>query len=116
MNLGFQVSLSHAAPNTLKTNAPNTVLWDVIRTWTYECNPSLDATLREPARLLISKPRENWTPNIKFNVRLDANPMSREAGILRYQQNLSFGPGVRSTFSVGEKTQKKRKRKHSVVE
>ena len=104
MNLSYEVSLSHTGPNTLKTNAPNGVIWDVIRAWAYECNPSPASTLHNPspALTLLSKPRETWTPNINFHIREDANPLSRESGILRYQMNpnKNFGPGIRSTCNL----------------
>ncbi|ODN05503.1 putative tRNA (guanine(26)-N(2))-dimethyltransferase, partial [Orchesella cincta] len=39
MNLGYQVSLTHAEPNTIKTNIPNRTLWDILRAWRLQTNP-----------------------------------------------------------------------------
>lgn len=111
INLGYEVSNSHTGPNTLKTNAPNSVLWDVIRAWAFERNPVPESSLPDPspARILLSKPRDTWTSNIKFDVREDANPPSRETRVLRYQQNRNknFGPGIRSKFNVSSLLEKR---------
>jgi tRNA G26 N,N-dimethylase Trm1 len=33
IRLGYKVSASHAARGSLKTNAPASVVWDVMRAW-----------------------------------------------------------------------------------
>lgn len=33
LHAGYQVSLSHACKNTIKTDAPATVIWDIMRCW-----------------------------------------------------------------------------------
>lgn len=33
LNAGYKVSISHANPMSIKTNAPNDVIWDIIRAW-----------------------------------------------------------------------------------
>lgn len=33
LNAGYQVSLSHVCPKSIKTNAPASVIWDIMREW-----------------------------------------------------------------------------------
>ena len=33
LNAGYEVSYSHANKNSIKTNAPNEVIWDIVRAW-----------------------------------------------------------------------------------
>ena len=33
MNLGYRVSISHSRPTAVKTDAPHSVVWDVMRCW-----------------------------------------------------------------------------------
>ncbi|CAG0896765.1 unnamed protein product [Darwinula stevensoni] len=99
MNAGFEVSLSHACKNSIKTNAPETFLWDVMRTWEkkYPCKrENLDT--RSPAMVILSKEPE---AKVDFTVRKDANPASREQGLLRFQKNPlpNWGPKSRAQMS-----------------
>lgn len=33
MEQGYRVSISHTSANAVKTDAPNSVLWDIMRSW-----------------------------------------------------------------------------------
>lgn len=33
LNAGYKVSYSHANKNSIKTDAPNSVIWDIVRAW-----------------------------------------------------------------------------------
>lgn len=33
MEQGYRVSISHTSANAIKTDAPNSVLWDIMRSW-----------------------------------------------------------------------------------
>lgn len=33
LNANYQVSYSHCSKNSLKTNAPNEVIWDILKRW-----------------------------------------------------------------------------------
>ena len=37
MEQGYRVSISHTHANAIKTDAPNSVLWDIMRCWVGVC-------------------------------------------------------------------------------
>lgn len=45
VNAGYRVSASHKAPQAIKTDAPNRVIWDILRSWCKE-NPPPERTKR----------------------------------------------------------------------
>jgi tRNA (guanine26-N2/guanine27-N2)-dimethyltransferase len=90
------VSFSHCNKLSLKTDAPASVVWDIMRAWEKE-NPARRDRFAEnsvPANILSKEPsiKIDFTPNPA------ANPPSREAGLTRYQVNpaANWGPGARS--------------------
>uniref|UniRef100_H0XN43 tRNA (guanine(26)-N(2))-dimethyltransferase n=1 Tax=Otolemur garnettii TaxID=30611 RepID=H0XN43_OTOGA len=96
LHAGFRVSLSHACKNAVKTDAPASALWDIMRCWEKEC-PVKRERLSEtsPAfRILSVKPRLQ----ANFTVREDANPSSRQRGLKRFQANpeANWGPRPRA--------------------
>ncbi|XP_059480282.1 tRNA (guanine(26)-N(2))-dimethyltransferase [Neocloeon triangulifer] len=108
LNAGYKVSYSHCSRYSLKTDAPASVVWDVMRAWDKEKPARRDKFSANSAPLAIlskeSKIKVDFTPNPK------ANPPSREAGLIRFQHNPSafWGPGARSHARVlGEDTQAK---------
>eukprot|EP00581_Thalassiosira_minuscula_P011742 CAMPEP_0183718872 /NCGR_PEP_ID=MMETSP0737-20130205/12014_1 /TAXON_ID=385413 /ORGANISM="Thalassiosira miniscula, Strain CCMP1093" /LENGTH=723 /DNA_ID=CAMNT_0025948515 /DNA_START=131 /DNA_END=2302 /DNA_ORIENTATION=- len=40
INAGYRVSAYHKEPNAIKTNAPNSVVWDIVRAWCKEHPPA----------------------------------------------------------------------------
>ncbi|KAF0886686.1 TRM1 dimethyltransferase, partial [Crocuta crocuta] len=96
LHAGFRVSLSHACKNAVKTDAPSSALWDIMRCWEKEC-PVKRERLSEasPAfRILSVEPRLQ----ANFTVRDDANPSSRQRGLKRFQANpeANWGPRPRA--------------------
>ncbi|XP_038284355.1 tRNA (guanine(26)-N(2))-dimethyltransferase isoform X1 [Canis lupus familiaris] len=96
LHAGFQVSLSHACKNAVKTDAPSSALWDIMRCWEKEC-PVKRERLSEtsPAfRILSVEPRLQ----ANFTIRDDANPSSRQRGLKRFQANpeANWGPRPRA--------------------
>ncbi|XP_049495908.1 tRNA (guanine(26)-N(2))-dimethyltransferase isoform X3 [Panthera uncia] len=96
LHAGFRVSLSHACKNAVKTDAPSSALWDIMRCWEKEC-PVKRERLSEasPAfRILSVEPRLQ----ANFAVRDDANPSSRQRGLKRFQANpeANWGPRPRA--------------------
>ncbi|GBP29771.1 Probable tRNA [Eumeta japonica] len=91
MNGGYKVSYSHAAKNSVKTNAPGHFIWDIVRTWekTHPIKPNKSI--------------------VDLTERPDANPISRRDGRLRFQFNpLPFwGPGTKASTRVGEEKMSK---------
>ncbi|XP_044514381.1 tRNA (guanine(26)-N(2))-dimethyltransferase isoform X2 [Gracilinanus agilis] len=111
LHAGFRVSLSHACKNAVKTDAPPSELWDIMRCWEKE-NPVKRERLSEtsPAfRILQLEPRLQ----ANFSIRDDANPSSRQQGLQRFQANpeANWGPkararsGGKATLELAEKRQ-----------
>ncbi|XP_006918808.1 tRNA (guanine(26)-N(2))-dimethyltransferase isoform X1 [Pteropus alecto] len=96
LHAGFRVSLSHACKNAVKTDAPASALWDIMRCWEKGC-PVKRERLSEtsPAfRILSLEPRLQ----ANFTIRDDANPSSRQRGLKRFQANpeANWGPRPRA--------------------
>merc|ERR1712012_922548 len=74
LNAGYQVTSSHASKNSVKTNAPAEVIWDILRCWAQE-NPVNKKWMIEGSttKNILDKP-----PQIKasFELHKDANPKS----------------------------------------
>ncbi|XP_025059652.1 tRNA (guanine(26)-N(2))-dimethyltransferase isoform X5 [Alligator sinensis] len=101
LHAGYQVSLSHACKNTIKTDAPATVIWDIMRCWE-KLHPVKRERLSETspaARILAVEP----TLKASFTVREDANPKSRRRGLKRFQENpeANWGPKARAKAGGG---------------
>ncbi|RKP07000.1 N2,N2-dimethylguanosine tRNA methyltransferase [Thamnocephalis sphaerospora] len=96
LNLGYKVSGSHAARGSLKTNAPTSVVWDVMRTW-IKSHPVVEKNIKPTApaaRLLAVEP----SAQVDFTVHPKANPDSRKHKLVRYQENPEkyWGPKARA--------------------
>lgn len=105
LHAGFRVSLSHACKNAVKTDAPASALWDIMRCWEKEC-PVKRERLSEtsPAfRILSVEPRLK----ANFTVRDDANPSSRQRGLKRFQANPEANWGPRPRARPGGKAESK---------
>uniref|UniRef100_A0A8D2DF84 tRNA (guanine(26)-N(2))-dimethyltransferase n=1 Tax=Sciurus vulgaris TaxID=55149 RepID=A0A8D2DF84_SCIVU len=101
LHAGFRVSLSHACKNAVKTDAPSSALWDIMRCWEKEC-PVKRERLSEtsPAfRILSVEPRLQ----ANFTIREDANPSSRQRGLKRFQANPEANWGPRPRARPGAK-------------
>ncbi|XP_053868607.1 tRNA (guanine(26)-N(2))-dimethyltransferase [Malaclemys terrapin pileata] len=111
LHAGYRVSLSHACKNAIKTDAPPSVLWDIMRCW-----ERLHPVKRE--RLLDTSPAFHIlsvepTLQASFTVREDANPKSRKQGLKRFQENPEayWGPKARAKAGGGISTSLQDKRK-----
>ncbi|KAL7718494.1 tRNA (guanine(26)-N(2))-dimethyltransferase [Entamoeba marina] len=96
-SVGYDVSLSHTYPNSIKTNAPQEVVWDLFRSFN-EQNPSkisetttaykmlkaerktiFDLTKfkkikeKRPNPIFVEKPSKNWGPGCKKKKTLTQN-------------------------------------------
>uniref|UniRef100_A0A8D9F0Z2 tRNA (guanine(26)-N(2))-dimethyltransferase n=1 Tax=Cacopsylla melanoneura TaxID=428564 RepID=A0A8D9F0Z2_9HEMI len=95
----YKVSLSHCAKNSFKTNAPMSVVWDILRCWV-KLHPIAEKRLEDTTvRNLLSKP-----PAFEANFAYHPESISDSAGLLRYQQNPApyWGPGRKSTTNIGD--------------
>ncbi|XP_050420998.1 probable tRNA (guanine(26)-N(2))-dimethyltransferase [Adelges cooleyi] len=94
VNAGYRVSSSHCAPNSVKTDAPQTVVWDVVRTWV-KTHPVSEKRLQDSvaARIILEK---EPTAEIVFDRNYNIVPKSLQ-GLVRYQQNPApyWGPGTK---------------------
>ncbi|XP_030052796.1 tRNA (guanine(26)-N(2))-dimethyltransferase isoform X2 [Microcaecilia unicolor] len=104
LHAGHRVSLSHACKSAIKTDAPPSVIWDIMRSWEKK-NPVKKERLSasSPAfHILSTEPRLQAC----FEVREDANPKSRKQGLKRFQQNpeANWGPKARAKAGGGIST------------
>lgn len=100
LNAGYKFSLSHANRFGLKTDAPISFLWDMLRTMGRKNleNPLRNLAEASPGWKIMSK--EPGT-EINFEPHKDANPLSREKHLTRFQVNPSanWGPKAKSKIS-----------------
>jgi tRNA (guanine26-N2/guanine27-N2)-dimethyltransferase len=98
MEQGYRISISHTHANALKTDAPNSVLWDIMRCWVKMKPVKVKPT--SPAAVILSK-----EPKIEasFSVRKDANPPSRIQKLARFPENPepNWGPKARAKRKAG---------------
>jgi tRNA (guanine26-N2/guanine27-N2)-dimethyltransferase len=125
INAGYRVSGYHKEPQAIKTDAPNAVLWDILRTWhvhVYSKEGEKEAGKRKDpadgsvAHQILSKPVA--TPNISFST----PPPSRRPGdgsslpsssdqqrrFARFPMNPQphWGPKARASSSSGNRKRK----------
>ncbi|KAL8211723.1 UNVERIFIED_CONTAM: tRNA methyltransferase 1 [Gekko kuhli] len=111
LHAGYRVSLSHACKNAIKTDAPSSVIWDIMRCWE-KLNPVKRERLSEncPAACILSvEPKLQ----VSFTVRVDANPNSRKQGLKRFQLNPepNWGPKARAKAGGGISSSLQEKRR-----
>jgi tRNA (guanine26-N2/guanine27-N2)-dimethyltransferase len=96
---GYQVSYSHACKNSLKTDAPMTLLWDILRFWA-KTHPVSASRFHEGSALKAILSKE---PSKEYKIdelHPEANPKSRKDALARFPENPAafWGPGTRSTL------------------
>ncbi|ESN93195.1 hypothetical protein HELRODRAFT_157901 [Helobdella robusta] len=96
LNSGFSVSLSHAEKNSLKTNAPMAIIWDILRCWVKN-NPINQKRCPEGS-VVHNILAHEITFVADFTLHPKANPPSRSNGLLRWQVNPEkyWGPKPRA--------------------
>nr|KAF6402798.1 tRNA methyltransferase 1 [Rousettus aegyptiacus] len=94
LHAGFRVSLSHACKNAVKTDAPASALWDIMRCWGCPVKRERLSETSPAFRILSVEPRLQAS----FTIRDDANPSSRQRGLKRFQANpeANWGPRPRA--------------------
>jgi len=100
LNAGYQFSLSHANRSGLKTTAPLSFLWDMLRTQAKEegREPTKNLHPDSPGYKIMSK---EATAKVDFTLHPEANPESREKNLKRFQINpeANWGPKARARTS-----------------
>ncbi|GIX70473.1 hypothetical protein CDAR_280601 [Caerostris darwini] len=115
LNAGYQVSISHALPTSLKTDAPPEIIWDIMRAWA-NLYPGKKTFELEPSKTIMSK---KSSIEVSFELHPNAEPQSRCNNLLRFQINPTpnWGPKCRATTSVNhDKLQQRQKRKSKLKE
>ncbi|CAI4222927.1 unnamed protein product [Auanema sp. JU1783] len=100
LNAGYQVSGSHCNPRALKTTAPPSFLWDIIRTVAVEGNVNnnkLDE--KAPGRRILEK---QITNKIDFTLHPLATNQTKSDQMIRFQCNKgkNWGPRQKAKGSV----------------
>jgi len=93
LNAGYRVSVSHANQDAVKTNAPPSVVWDIMRSWVKK-NPVKAHNEQSPGyQILLKEP----SFEADFSQHKDANPASRAKGISRFPElPPNWGPKSRA--------------------
>lgn len=110
LNGGFRVSCSHACKNSIKTDAPNDFLWDVMRKWAETHPPRLEKQKdNDPGKKILETP---CSLEISFAIHEGAVPLSKEKKMVRYQLNPepNWGPKSRPGNDVPKKIKNQNKR------
>lgn len=96
---GYEVSYSHACKSSIKTNAPNRVIWDILRCWA-KIHPVNEKRIIDgtPLKKILSV---GCDVSYELNeTHPEANPYSRRNLLTRFQINPTahWGPGTRATI------------------
>ncbi|XP_055595180.1 tRNA (guanine(26)-N(2))-dimethyltransferase [Uranotaenia lowii] len=98
---GYRVSYSHANRLSVKTDAPVSVLWDILRCWAKTHPVKKERFVKgTPTEVLHSKePAQEYDV---ITIVKDAQPVSKKKSMTRFQQNPTphWGPGTRDTLMV----------------
>ncbi|ORZ33945.1 N2,N2-dimethylguanosine tRNA methyltransferase-domain-containing protein [Catenaria anguillulae PL171] len=94
LNAGHQFSISHASPTSVKTDAPSSVVWDIIRAHARRTNAK-EQPEGSVARAIMSK-ESGITVDFKYHKK--CNPPSRKIKLVRFQENPTkhWGPKARA--------------------
>ncbi|XP_030380509.1 probable tRNA (guanine(26)-N(2))-dimethyltransferase [Scaptodrosophila lebanonensis] len=103
LHAGYRVSYSHASKNSLKTDAPPAVLWDILRCWNKRHPVRAERMIEgTPLQAILAKP---CSADYEFDkLHEAANPSSRKQALSRFQENPTphWGPGTRATIMIGD--------------
>jgi len=102
LNAGYRVSLTHANKHGIKTDAPASFLWSMMRAWAKKIGKEKNNLHEGSAgRAIMSKQDEN-DEKVSFEDHPAANPDSRKQNLKRFQMNpeRNWGPKMRSKTST----------------
>lgn len=99
LHAGYEVSYSHACKNSIKTNAPPEVLWDILRCWAKRHPVKPERLVDGSATKAILEQVVEKEYNLD-DIHPNANPKSRKEALARYPENPAahWGPGTRATL------------------
>ncbi|KAL1405404.1 RNA methyltransferase tRNA(m5U54)methyltransferase [Vanrija albida] len=96
LNAGYKVSRSHAAPGSVKTNAPRGFVCDIVREHVKTHPVRMDKISEtSPARSFVSKP---MTHEVDLKIHPEAKNYDKQDKVVYYQLNPlpNWGPGSRA--------------------
>ena len=117
LNAGYRVSLTHAnkvsvflslpslklSPfqHGIKTDAPNTFIWSMMRAWAKKQDRKCNLSEGSPGKTIMEK-TDNVDETVSFDEHPLANPESRKNSLKRFQMNpeANWGPKMRSKTST----------------
>ncbi|KAJ3353158.1 tRNA methyltransferase 1 [Entophlyctis luteolus] len=96
VNAGYKCSGTHCSKTGFKTDAPNSVVWDILKAWISQ-NPVASKRLVEGAVVTRVLARRDSGLKVNFTANKDAEALSKKAGLVRYQENpKNWGPKSRA--------------------
>lgn len=123
LHAGYRVSYSHASKTSIKTDAPVSVLWDILRLW-QKSHPVKKERLIEGTPIAAILAKEPTVEYQLHDLHPNANPPSRKESLIRFPENPTayWGPGTRATLMVSDnkmmkslKNQNKRRKEQNGV-
>ncbi|KXS19358.1 N2,N2-dimethylguanosine tRNA methyltransferase [Gonapodya prolifera JEL478] len=112
LNANYRVSLSHTGPGTIKTDAPVSAFWDVLRAWVKK-NPIKQPENGSAAFQILQR---EPSFEVNFTTHPQSEPQSRKINLVRYQENptANWGPKARAAKRKGSATREGTKRQKEV--
>jgi tRNA (guanine26-N2/guanine27-N2)-dimethyltransferase len=109
-NLGYKVSNSHAKPHSIKTNAPSSILWAILKVWqkNHDTQKAKPVSQTSPAFVITAK-EYGIESQVSFEHNADAVPGSIKLKLLRYQTNANWGPQKRPDKAIKDESNKKQR-------
>ncbi|XP_055634068.1 tRNA (guanine(26)-N(2))-dimethyltransferase [Toxorhynchites rutilus septentrionalis] len=103
LHAGYRVSYSHACKTSIKTDAPVSVLWDILRCWS-KLRPIKKERLIEGTPITAIFSKESSKEYNLEDIHPSANPPSRKESLSRFPENPAahWGPGTRATLMVSD--------------
>eukprot|EP01087_Luapelamoeba_hula_P018926 TRINITY_DN6184_c1_g1_i1.p1 TRINITY_DN6184_c1_g1~~TRINITY_DN6184_c1_g1_i1.p1 ORF type:complete len:648 (-),score=108.25 TRINITY_DN6184_c1_g1_i1:156-2099(-) len=95
---GYRHSVSHTDAKAIKTDAPASVLWDLLRSWN-NLHPVKRIAPNSAAEVILTKPLSSVVPDFT-----PGQKIVKEAGKPRFYLNPpNWGPGKRGTFNINKR-------------
>ncbi|XP_071797866.1 tRNA (guanine(26)-N(2))-dimethyltransferase-like [Asterias amurensis] len=113
MHAGYRVSQSHITAEAVKTDAPHSVVWDIVKEWV-KLNPVTRKRKLEDTSVSNIILSQKSSTEVSFDVREDAMPTSRKQGIPRFPANPApnWGPKARAKPSSSAETLEEKRARH----
>jgi len=113
LNAGYRVSLTHANKHGIKTDAPNSFIWSMMRAWARKEGRKSNLSEGSPGKIIMEK-SEDTDDTVCFDEHPLANPESRKNSLKRFQMNpeANWGPKMRSKTSTLKNMENRKKIKN----